>query len=184
MGILFSTSRSPIYILLLLSISNQEYAQSLSLKGCIDPFAINVAGHSWTNTNFIIDWSVGEAPMIHTLFKHPLFLLSTGFLQSRYDPLLLYHGLDSFDIQIKVGPNPFNNHIYIKCNQDGIIITSIQLINFSGVSIYQLTGIYAGINYCHEIQIQKPNNSICYLYLHYTIADKIQKTKVIKLIQN
>ena len=184
MGTLFSTSRSPIYILLLLSISNQEYAQRLVLKGGIDPFAMNVAGHSWTNTNYIIDWSVGEAPMIHSLFKHPFFLLSTGFLQNAYDPLLLYESLDSFGIQIKVGPNPFKNRISIHCNQDGIIITSVQLISFSGIVVYQLNDRRAGLNYYQEIQIQKLNNSICYLCLHYIIADKIVRFKIFKLIQN
>jgi hypothetical protein len=184
MGTFFSNTNGPICMLLLLGCPITQYAQSVVYKKFLDPYTINVSGRSSMLNNQLIDWSLGESPMVHTFNKYAIYLLSTGFLQSVYDPLLLYKSLDSFDIQIKIGPNPFNNLVHIQCRQDGITISSIQLINFRGDVIYHLPGFYAGMNFYQEIPIQKLSNPICYLYLHYTIANKIERTKIIKLIQN
>jgi hypothetical protein len=184
MGTFFSNNKGPICILLLLGIPNSEYAQGYLNKGFTDPFSINVAGKSWDIGTNNINWSVGESGLTHSFAKHPTYLFTSGFLQSVYDPLMLFKSIDSFDLQIKVGPNPFNDHIYIQSKQDGIIITSVQLLDFRGDIIYHLPGMYAGIHYYQEISIQRLNNPICYLYLKYSIASLVPRTKIIKLIQH
>jgi hypothetical protein len=184
MGTLFSTSKHPICFLLLFGTPSTEYAQNHINKASLDPYLINVAGHSWENDTHIIDWSIGESPMATTFSKHPLYLLSSGFLQNLYDPLLLYQSQDSFDLQIKVGPNPFYNHFYIQCKQDGIVITAVQLRNFKGALVYHFPGVYSGYNYYQEFIIPKLSYPICYLYLYYNIGENTHRTKIIKLIQN
>jgi hypothetical protein len=184
MGSLFLTTNGPIFIILLLSNPASAYAQGHIIAKFSDPYSINVAGHSNLLDNQNLDWSVGEASLIRTFNKHPIYLLSSGFLQSHTDPLLQYNNLDSFDVQIKAGPNPFNSCIYIQCKQDGMIISSVELFNFRGDRIYHLPGYYSGLNFYKEVPIQKLSNPICYLYISYSIAEKMYRTKIIKLIQN
>lgn len=175
--------RSAYFPFLLLLFVNKVIAQPVLVKHTFDPFAINISGGSGHIHNDIIDWSLGEAPIIKTLNNSKL-ILTTGFLQNFYDPLLLFNEIENFALQIKVGPNPFTEQITIRVHQDGINIRAIRLFNYQGKPIAQYDGVFSGLAFYHNIQIQKLNNPVCYLLVEYTIADKIYKSKIIKLIQN
>jgi hypothetical protein len=112
------------------------------------------------------------------------FILSSGFLQSNYSPLSLYQQLDSFAMQIKVGPNPFRNRIIIQSKVDDMIITSIQLHDFNGTILYSSMEYFSGIQFYKEIIVDKLMIPICFLEIKYTISDHIYKSKYIKLIQH
>mgnify|MGYP000154930309 CR=1 FL=1 len=184
MGVLLYSYKCSIYTAILLGIPIVNLAQKIEDKGFTDPYTINVAGGTWRQNNNWIDWSLGESTLIKTFYKHPILLLSFGFLQSGYDPLLLFKSLDSFDLQIKVGPNPFQSKVFIQSKQDGIAIIKVQVMNFRGDIIYYFPGIYAGLHYYLEIPIQKLNNPIYYLYIQYRIGENTERTKIIKLIQH
>ncbi len=149
-----------------------------------DPYCMNVAGASHSIANLSVDWSLGEAPISHTLQAPPGYILSTGFLQSKNDPLLLFKNLDSFSLQIKVGPNPFTHIIQIAAHQEGVQIHAIQLFNSQGIILHQMKGQYAGLHFNYQIHTEALNNSICYLVVNYSIGDFLFKSKCFKLIQN
>lgn len=184
MGVLFIQRKRHFCLALLIGFSNESYGQAKSRQNYIDPYTINVTGSSTQINNYQFDWSIGEAAMVHTLFAQKNLMLSTGFLQNLYYPLYLYNQLDSFAIQIKVGPNPFSNRIIIQSKVDEMIITEIQLTDFQGKLIYNSNVHYSGLEFFHEILIGKLLYPICFLSIRYCIADKIYKSKYFKLIQN
>ena len=184
MGILFVQKQRQVYLYLLLGVMNEVHGQYLNSHHFINPFALNVTGNSSQLNEFHIDWSIGEAFLTKTLSTQNGWILSTGFLQSIYAPLNLYDALDSFAIQIKVGPNPFSNKIIIQSKVDEVIINSIRIIDFEGNVIYNLNESFSGIHFYHEIKIGKLMHPICFLSIQYSIADKIYKSKYLKLIQH
>jgi len=183
MGILISKKHNQFCILLLLGIVQKPYAQVLSNFHFHDPFTINVAGKYNIIHDVLYDWSFGEMA-IHTMYTKPTFYISLGFLQSNYYPFLQYKNLDSFDIKIKIGPNPFSNYIVIQSQQDQLIINCIQLLDFQGKVLYQVNGDYAGLNFYYKLFVKKLNSPMCFLNISYTISDHINRKKYFKLLQN
>jgi hypothetical protein len=157
--------------------------QTSFIKKSQDPYCINVSGHSHQMQGLLLDWSFGEPGPIQSWFAQIGMVLTTGYLQSFSDPLLLYQKLDSFDLQIKVGPNPFNNSIYLQSKQDGIVIYKIQMISSSGVMVYFSNESYAGYCFFKIIAVPKLADPIYYLTVYYRIANTLEKFKTYKLIQ-
>lgn len=183
MGILFSSKQKNICILLLISIAQKSFGQSNMFFHCKDPFTINVTGNHAIIQNKMYDWSLGES-VISTFNCNPLLNISLGFLQSNYYPFLQFNNLDSFALQIKIGPNPFSNYVIIQSSQDQVIINSIQLVDFQGNILYQVNGSYSGHNFYLKMPIGKLINPLCFLHINYTISGQIYKSKFFKLLQN
>ena len=181
MGILFSNNHKQIFVLLLMGIAQKQYAQDY--PHLCDTYAINVAGKNVVVKNMYYDWSLGELA-VHTLTGIPHIIISCGYLQSSYYPLLQYHNTDSFAIKIKIGPNPFSNYVVIQCEQDQLDIHAIQLLDFQGKILFQLNGNYSGHQFYYKMPIQKLINPVCFLNISYSIADHIYKSKFFKLLQN
>lgn len=183
MAVLFSNKNKSVCVLLLLSLSQRGYGQNRITTNFIDPYLINVTGSHSIINDLWCDWSVGE--FVTQTHKIPsTLLLSCGYLQSHYSPLLFFQDIDSFPIQIKIGPNPFSQFIIIQSQQDALIINSIQLIDFQGILLHELLGDYAGHHFYYKIPIQKLNNPICFLKINYTIDAQIYKSKYFKLLQH
>ena len=182
MGILFSSKQKNICILLLISIAQKSFGQSNKFFHCKDPFTINVTGNNAIIQNKMYDWSLGES-VISTFNCNPLLNISLGFLQSNYYPFLQFNNLDSFALQIKIGPNPFSNYVIIQSSQDQVIINSIQLVDFQGNILYQVKGSYSGHNFYLKMPIGKLINPLCFLHINYTISGQIYKSKFFKLLQ-
>ena len=183
MGISFSSKQKNICILLLISFAQKAYAQPIKYFHFLDPFTINVLGNDKLIQHQLFNWSVGEFS-IRTLNAKPLLIISLGFLQSNYYPSLQYNHLDSFALQIKIGPNPFSNYIIIQSKQDQVIINSIQLIDIHGTILYQLNGDYSGHDFYYKMPIKKLINPLFFLNIRYTISGQIYKSKFFKLLQN
>jgi hypothetical protein len=183
MGILFSIKQKNICILLLLYVAQKSFSQPVKYFHFVDPYTINVSGNYKVIQHQIFDWSIGELST-RTLNARPLIIFSLGFLQSNYDPLLQYKHIDSFALQIKIGPNPFSDYIIIQSKQDQVIINSIQLIDFQGNILYQLNGDYSGHDFYFKMPIKKLMNPLCFLNIRYTISGQIYKSKFFKLLQN
>jgi hypothetical protein len=183
MGIPFSTKQKNICILLLLSVAQKSFSQPVKYFHFLDPFTINVSGNDKVIQHQIFDWSFGELS-IRSWNAKPLMIFSMGFLQCDYNPLLQYKHIDSFALQIKIGPNPFSDYIIIQSKQDQVIINSIQLIDFQGNILYQLNGDYSGYDFYFKMPIKKLMNPLCFLNIRYTISGQIYKSKFFKLLQN
>lgn len=184
MGFLFFQNHKKVCFYFLLGIVGDVNAQHSNTIHFIDPYTLNVMGNAFQFNNIALDWSVGESPLIQMLDLHKQYQLSTGFLQSCYSPQLLYQQLDSFDIQIKVGPNPFSNRIIIQSKVDELIMTSIQLIDFQGNLLYSSKEHFSGLQFYKEITVKKLVVPICFLEIKYIISDHIYKSKYLKLIQH
>ena len=184
MGFLFSQNQKKVCVYFLLGIVGDVNAQHNNTIHFIDPYTLNVTGNAFQFNNMSLEWSVGETPLIKMLDLQKQYQLSTGFIQGSYYPQLLYQQLDSFAIQIKVGPNPFTNKIIIQSKVDELTITSIQLIDFQGHSLYSSSEPFSGIHFYKEITVKKLIVPICFLEIQYTISDHIYKSKYLKLIQH
>jgi len=184
MGFLFFQNHKKVCVYFLLGIVSDVNAQQSNTIHFIDPYTLNVLGNTYQLNNMALDWSVGETPLIKMLDLQKQYQLSTGFLQGNYYPQLLFQQLDSFAMQIKVGPNPFTNKIIIQSKVDELTITSIQLIDFQGHSLYSSSASFSGIHFYKEITVKKLIVPICFLEIQYTISDHIYKSKYLKLIQH
>jgi hypothetical protein len=130
-----------------------------------------------------IDWGLGEMASAFTVLQNPSILLSTGYLQSNYDIVSLFNQLDSFGLQIKVGPNPFYNTLRIYCAQDGLDIMAIKVFDSHGVIIKNISGPFSGLQFDQTIQIQKLSTPICLIHIQYKIANLYSRQRIYKLIQ-
>lgn len=182
MGIYFSSKQKQVCILLVFSMAQKADAQFVKNIRRLDPFTINVTGNYSIIQNQLYDWSLGELAI--RSFNIKSLFISLGFLQSQYYPLLQYNNVDSFALQIKIGPNPFSSYIIIKSEQDQVIINSIQLIDFQGHILYQLNGDYSGHDFYFKMPVKKLINPLCFLNIRYTISGQINKSKFFKLLQN
>jgi hypothetical protein len=183
MGILFNQRSRQLCFALLIGIIKEADGQVKDPHKFIDPFSINIVGNFRQIHAIHFDWSIGEAAMANTHTAPNNLVLSTGFLQSIYYPLHLYQQIDSFDIQIKVGPNPFTNRIIIQSRVDEMIVKEIKLIDFQGNLLYLTNISYSGLQLYHEILIGKLLYPVCFLSIRYCIGDAIYKSKYFKLIQ-
>ena len=184
MGFLFFQNHKKVCVYFLLGVVGDVNAQHANTIHFIDPYTLNVMGNTYPFNHISLDWSVGEAPLVQILDLQKQYQLSTGFLQGSYYPQLLYQQLDSFAIQIKVGPNPFSNRIIIQSKVDDLTITSIQLIDFQGSKLYNSSEQFSGLQFYKEIIIKKLIVPVCFLEIQYTISDHIYKSKYLKLIQH
>jgi hypothetical protein len=184
MDFLFFENHKKICVYFLLGIVSDANAQLIHTHHFIDPYSINVTGAFIQQNNLHFDWSVGEVDNFKILSWQKKYQFSTGFLQSIYFPQLLFQQLDSFAMQIEVGPNPFSNKIIIQSSVGDIIINSIQLFDFQGHSLYISIEQFSGLQFYKEIIVKKLQVPICFLEIKYTISDRIYKSKYLKLIQH
>ena len=159
-----------------------QYSAPVSFQQ-IDPYTINSIGGSIYTNQMSVDWGLGEMASTFKIDHTPSILLSTGYLQSSYDIVSLFNQLDSFGLQIKVGPNPFYNTLRIYCALDGLDIMAIQIFDSHGVVIKNIRGPFSGLQFEQTIQIQKLSTPICLVYIQYKIANLYSRQRIYKLIQ-
>jgi hypothetical protein len=184
MGVLFSGKEKAICCILFLSTQSMAIAQPISTKIGLDPFSINTSGNTGKMYHLVLDWSVGESPLFCASLSISNWRLSFGFLQNDFNKNLLFGSLDSFGIQIKVGPNPFSHKLIIRCQQEGITITELHLIDLSGHTLYHKKGLFAGIDYYQEIILQKLNVGTCSLIVYLLINNRSRTSRTFQLLQN
>ena len=149
----------------------------------IDPYTINSNGGSKIVNQLIVDWTLGNMGNTFTYTTRPALMISSGYLQDSYDVKNLFQQIDSFGLQIKVGPNPFQNTLHIYCAQDGLDIIAIKLFDSQGKVIKNILGPFSGIGFDQILQIQKLSNPICYLQIQYKVADEFILQRTYKLLQ-
>ncbi len=149
----------------------------------IDPFCENIASGTAINQDLTFDWNIGESLSLATMNLGARSIYSSGFLQNRNEVELTYKQLDSFNLKITIGPNPATSHILISCNQDGIIIQTIKIMDAFGITIKDIIEPAAGINYKKQIQLASLPNGIYLVLVKYTIAEKMVGFKLVKIIK-
>ena len=159
-----------------------QYSAPVSFQQ-IDPYTINSIGGSIYTNQMNIDWGLGEMASTFKINHTPSILLSTGYLQSNYDIVSHFNQLDSFGLQIKVGPNPFYNQLRLYCEQDGVDIMAIKVFDSHGVIIKNISGPFSGLQFDQTIQIQKISTPICLVHIQYKVANTYSRQRIYKLIQ-
>ena len=96
--------KKALFICLFLVVFLHVKAQTVA------PELVSTAGDSFSNTNYQLDWSIGES--ITATHSNGTNVLTQGFHQNTYEVLLL---VDDFQtaIDISVYPNPTTNFINI-----------------------------------------------------------------------
>lgn len=184
MGSLLSNHKKSICCILLWGTHHIAIGQSFTHKMGLDPFSINSSGGSRRLGDLLLDWSLGESPMIASILPILNWRISFGFLQNDYPKNILFSTLDSFALQIKVGPNPFSHKLIIQCEQEGIAITELHLINLSGQTLYHKKEAYAGLYYYQEINLEKTHAGNCILIVYLMINSRNRITRTYSLLQN
>lgn len=180
MGYQKSDSTSKLFILFLLLSSTVGMGQ----QAVTTPFVPSIIGGSSAfERSLLLDWSIGAAPAIETRVLNTRFQFSMGFLQSKNEIRSLYKNQDSFNISIQIGPNPFRNSFWIRCKQEGIIITHIQLLNPLGKIIPVLMNPTSGIQFEQLVQINDAVKGVYFVFIQYLIDETLFQEKICKLLQ-
>lgn len=149
-----------------------------------DPFCQNVfGGTQQTHSGVIVDWNLGESICTETLISKSGLIISTGFLQNKNNSELLYKNVDSFDLSIKVGPNPIQHNITIASNQEGIVIKNILITNGNGRFIQEIKGDFSGVHFKKIITLNENDSGLIYVFIRFMVGDKINRLKIVKLIK-
>ena len=149
----------------------------------MDPFCENIASGNTINQEYTFDWNMGEPLSLATMNLGGRSIYSSGFLQNRNEVELTFKQLDSFNVKITIGPNPTTNHIVISCNQDGMIIETIKIMDAFGNTIKDIIEPAAGLYYKKQIALTSFNAGVYLMLVKYSIADKIIGFKLVKLIK-
>ncbi len=158
-------------------------AQTTIVFKHLDPYEINCSGGSYFVNQLMIDWTTGNMGNTFSYASQPTLILSTGYLQNNYHVTALFKEIEAFGLQIKVGPNPFQNTLQMLCAQDGLDIVSIKIYDSQGVIIKSMTGPFSGLQFDKKIQMQKLSNPICYVQIKYSVASTFILQRTYKLLQ-
>jgi hypothetical protein len=160
------------------------FAQAPSFQLFNHSFVFNTTGGSKNIKDLRFDWSIGASLQLTATTPEYPWILSFGFLQNEYDKAQLYKTKDSFGLQIKLGPNPFSDHLIVQCNQEGVTITGLQLMDLFGTTLFLSTQSHSGIHYYEQLHLSKLKYPACVLVVYYTIGDAYSSSRKYKLVQN
>jgi hypothetical protein len=144
---------------------------------------IYLANSNKSNESWHIDWSFAESISIKTFIKKNGAILSTGFLQPSFtlDPLLT--GTDNYNFKLQWGPNPVSNDIRLACQQAGVDIMSIVILDREGNILHQIQGPFSGLHFSKQISFASVNTGIYFIAINYIVAANFKHVKIIKVIK-
>ncbi len=147
------------------------------------PATINVTGHSMTTGTITWDWSLGEPLMLPTTILPTHIFINTGFLQNDFGM-----GIDNKILELtspfKIGPTPVIQNLKIISNQNGIVISKLEVLNQHGQLFKIVQGPFSGIRFEHSISFASANTGIYFIVIHYVVELSISKLKVFKIIKS
>ena len=183
---LFYKQVCKIILAFLLFISSKNFGpfQSSFAVKHLDPYDISINGGTKILNQLLFDWTLGNMGNTISYTTRPSMIVSTGYLQNSSDVLALYQEIESFGLQIKVGPNPFQNKVWIHCAQDGLVIIAIKFFNSNGFMIKHILGPFSGLYFEQNFEIQKLITPICYVQVQYKVANEFTFQKTYKLLQH
>ena len=156
-----------------------------------DPTIINTVGGSinidykpnQVKKNWTLDWSLGESIATQTLYVKNKNIYSTGFLQPALMLNPAFTNPTGFDFKLVWGPNPVSTTVGLSCQQAGIDIMSIHVMDNYGNKIQNIKGPFSGLHFSKPISFASVNTGIYFIALHYIVANKFSQMKIIKIIK-
>ena len=157
----------------------------------LDPSIINTAGGkidiasttNQANNNWMFDWSLGEPFAIQNWCSKNKIVFSTGFLQPALMLNPAFTHPAGFDFNLVWGPNPVYTTVGLTCQQAGIDIISIHVMDNYGNKIQNIKGPFSGLHFSKQIPFASVNTGIYFIALHYIVAGKFSQMKIIKIIK-
>lgn len=146
------------------------------------PNVISVNAVSKAVEGIIWDWSFGEQLLVNTLYSEKNFLLTTGFLQNDFGVGIDFNFLET-TTAFKIGPNPIIKNLKIKSDQNGIIISKIEMSNAQGQLLKMVEGPWSGIQFEQNLSFASANTGIYFIVIHYVVGHSILKKQIFKVIK-
>ena len=146
------------------------------------PSIISVNADSKQMEGIIWDWSFGEQLMVHTLYSSKNLILTTGFLQNDFGGGVDYKLL-ALTSPFKIGPNPFIQNLKINSDQNGIIISKIEMSNAQGQLLKMVEGTWSGIQFEQTLLFASVNKGIYFIAIYYVVGNSILKKQIFKVIK-
>ena len=157
----------------------------------LDPSIINTAGgniniYSKTNqvkNNWTLDWSLGESLATQAWQLKNKLIYSTGFLQPALMLNPAFTHPANFDFNLVWGPNPVSTTVWLSCQQAGIDIMSIHIMDNYGNKIQNIKGPFSGLHFSKQIPFASANTGIYFIVIHYVVGNSILKKQIFKIIK-
>ncbi len=150
----------------------------------LDPFSLAIQGGSIAlaheQNSIIIDWSLGQPAAGELFNKDYSIFISNGFLQNKNCDRCLYKNIDSFLVQLKIGPNPIVQYLYMQLNQAGIFWQGVDIYNLEGKLIQRTKVNQSAFQLRYNINFNGYPKGIYFLKCYFLID---QQFPIIKTIQ-
>jgi len=146
------------------------------------PSIISVNADSKQMEGIIWDWSFGEQLMVHTLYSSKNLMLTTGFLQNDFGGSVDYKLL-ALTSPFKIGPNPFIQNLKINSDQNGLVISKIEMNNEQGQLLKIVQGPFSGIQFEQTLSFASVNTGIYFVAIHYVVGKSNLKKEIFKVIK-
>lgn len=150
----------------------------------LDPFGLAIQGGSksvyYEQNSMMLDWSIGQPACVDIFNKLYPITISSGFLQNKNCDQCLYNSLDSFLVQVKIGPNPTEHSVFIQINQAGLIWQGWEMYNVEGKLLEKKLLNLSGLRLQYTINLSNYSKGIYFLKYYFLID---QRFSIIKTIQ-
>ena len=95
--------------------------------------------------------------------------------------MCLYKSIDSFLVQLKIGPNPVDHFLYIQINQAGIIWQGAEIFNTEGRLIQRIELKLSGLQLQNAFNFNQYAKGVYFLKCYFLIDHQITITKTIQI---
>ena len=111
-------------------------------------------------------------------------IINTGFLQNKNCDKCLYKSLDSFLVQVKIGPNPTEHNLYTHVNQSGLIWQGWEMYNLEGKLLERRVINLSGLRLQYTINLSNYSKGIYFLKYYFLIDQQISIIKTIQIYKS
>jgi hypothetical protein len=154
----------------------------------LDPLGLAIQGGSKTLHSeqdcIIMDWSIGQPAVLESFKKDASIFINTGFLQNKNCDQCLYKSLDSFLVQVKIGPNPTEHNLFIQINQAGLIWQGWEIYNMEGKLLERKVINLSGLRLQYTINLSHYTKGIYFLKCYFLIDQQIPIFKTIPIYKS
>jgi hypothetical protein len=134
-----------------------------AISQSVGPQVVNTSGGSYSFGYTVIDWSVGELPLVKTL-ANPLVVITNGFLQPFTDrPANINNNSVFGSEEILVFPNPSTTYVEINFLTRHKGKVSLKLYDEIGQKVYEKEFYHYGFGRIEKIDMQQWSASSYFL---------------------
>ncbi len=151
----------------------------------LDPLGLAIQGASKSihseQDSIIMDWSIGQPACFDLINKNYPITISSGFIQNKNCDQCLYKSLDSFLVQVKIGPNPTELYLYTHINQAGLFWQGFEVYNLEGKLIDRIIVKLSGLRLQYTINLSHYTKGMYFLKYYFLIDQQIPIIKTIQI---